>query len=167
MSERFKISVEVSGQATAYLRTLSDPSKVLSALARTTDQQNQYTVGHIQKDYMSLPSDGPTAPDGLRVKSNRLRSSIRASRTQWDANGMVSSIGSNVVYAGILETGGTTPPHVIEGKNGGMLHFNGIFRRRVNHPGSRISGRHYVENGIRDRLPNYTAAFGLTIERLT
>jgi hypothetical protein len=160
------IQIEVNGDAQAYLKTLSDPSRVLRALQRTTDRENKITVGHIQKYYMSLPSDGPTAPDGLRVKSNRLRGSLRANPAGFNEDGLVSSIGSNVVYAGILERGGTTKPHVIEAKNGRALFFNGIFRRRVKHPGSRIEGRHYVENGIRDRLPDYTRAFGKTIAKL-
>ena len=160
------IQVELNGDAEAYLKKLSDPSQVLTALQRTTDRENQFTVGHIQKDYMSLPGDGPTAPDGLRVKSNRLRGSLRASKARFGDDGIVSSIGSNVVYAGILEDGGTTKPHVIEARNGKALFFNGVFRRRVTHPGSRIEGRHYAENGIRDRLPDYTRAFGETIARL-
>lgn len=161
------IQVELNGDAEAYLKKLSDPSQVLTALQRTTDRENQFTVGHINKAYMSLPGDGPTAPDGLRVKSNRLRGSLRASRARLGGDGIVSSIGSNVAYARILEEGGTTKPHVIQAKNGKALFFNGIFRRKVNHPGSRIAGRHYVENGIRDRLPAYTEAFGQTIAKLS
>jgi hypothetical protein len=69
-------------------------SKVLTALQRTTDRENQITVGYIQKTYMSRPSDSPTSPDGLRVISNRLRGSLRASRTRFDNNGLLSSIGS-------------------------------------------------------------------------
>jgi len=160
------IQVEINGDAQEYLKTVSNPAKVALALAGTMDRENQFTVGHIQKDYMSLPGDGPTAPDGLRVKSNRLRGSLRASKARFGGDGIVSSIGSNVAYAGILEDGGTTPPHIIEAKNGKALFFNGIFRRRVKHPGSRIEGRHYAENGIRDRLPDYTRAFGQTIARL-
>lgn len=153
------IQIEVSGDAQAYLKTLSDPNKVYSALSRAMDNENQYTWDHIRARYMQFSKAGPTTMDGLRMVSNRLRNSLRASKARMSSDGIYSAIGSNVVYAGILEEGGTTKPHVIEAKNGKALHFNGIFRRKVNHPGSRIEGRHYVRRGIEDRLPNYSAAY--------
>jgi len=48
-------------------------------------------------------------------------------------------------------------------KNAKALAFGGIFRRSVNHPGSTIEGRHFVQRGITDRLPDYGSAFTRTI----
>ncbi len=55
-----------------------------------------------------------------------------------------AQIGSNKVYAAIHQLGGKTKPHVIEAKPGKMLHFGGVFRKRVNHPGSNIPARPYL-----------------------
>lgn len=157
------IEIKLSGDAPAYLKSLADPNQVLPALIRTQDGETQVTVGYIQRTNMSLPADGPTSPVALRVISNRLRGSLSASRTVSGADGLRSAIGSNVVYAGILEEGGTTKPHVIRPVNGKALAFGGRFFKKVNHPGSKIGGRHYVRRGVTDRLPAISAAFSKTI----
>jgi hypothetical protein len=60
------------------------------------------------------------------------------------ADAVLSAIGSNVVYAAILEFGGDTKPHVIKAKKGGALKFilggQEYLRKQVNHP-ARISSR--------------------------
>lgn len=156
------VQITVHDDATKALERL-EPAKILPRLARVIDYQNQLTVAHIQRDYLSLPKDGPTSMDGCRVITNRLRGSIRAQKSTLDGNGIRSSIGSNVVYAHILEEGGNTPPHKIVARNAKALAFNGIFRRSVNHPGSHIEGRHYVRRGIADRIQVYNRALSLTI----
>ena len=52
--------------------------------------------------------------------------------------------GSNLVYAGIHQEGGTTKAHEIKARNAKALHFNGIFRRSVQHPGSKIPARPFM-----------------------
>ena len=94
MSEPFQITI--SGDAQAALKKLADPSQVLGALAHTMDQQNLFTVGLIQREHLSYPRTGPSVPDGLRLQSNRLRGSIRASKARFASGGIESSIGSNV-----------------------------------------------------------------------
>ena len=161
------LDITVSGDAMEYLRNLADRSKVLPALQRAMDRQNTLTVSYIQRNNMSLPKDGPTSLSGLRVRSNRLRSSLRASRATITGDGIQSAIGSNVEYAAILEFGGTTAPHVILPKRKKALAFGGKCYGKVNHPGSRIEGRHYVRRGIEDRLGDYTSAFTKTIFALS
>jgi len=90
----------------------------VAQLARAIDRENQFTVGYIQRNKLSLR--GPTT---LGVVTNRLRSSIRASKARWSGTEIESSIGSNLVYAGIHEFGGTTKPHIIEAKPGHALAF--------------------------------------------
>ena len=165
MNEAIKITA--SGDALEYLRKLGDPSVVLKGLLRTMDKQNQLSVSYIQRNYMSLPGDGPTSSTSTRVHTNRLRSSMRASQATLSGDGIVSAIGSNVVYAAILEEGGTTKPHVIRPRNKKALAFGGKCYVQVNHPGSRFEGRHFTRRGIEDRLGDYTAAFAETIVKLS
>lgn len=47
-------------------------------------------------------------------------------------------------YAAILHFGGKTRPHEIRAKKRKALHFLGIFRKKVNHPGSDIPARPYM-----------------------
>ena len=80
---------------------------VLNGVARGMDEANQVTIGVIQKDFLSFPKSGPTTPDGLRVITNRLRGSIRASKAVISGDTVQSAIGSNVKYAALHEFGGT------------------------------------------------------------
>jgi phage gpG-like protein len=100
---------------------LNDPAGLARALLHAMDYQNQLTVSHIQEAYASFPADQPTTMEGLRVISNRLRSSYRASDATITAAGVMSDIGSNVVYAGIQEFGGQTRAHDIVARNGKAL----------------------------------------------
>lgn len=55
-------------------------------------------------------------------------------------------IGSNLVYAGIHQTGGKTKAHAIKPRNarGKALRFNGRFFKSVKHPGSAIPARPFL-----------------------
>ena len=70
-----------------------------------------------------------------------LQQSIRiTSVDEWAAR-----VGSDRPYAAIHQLGGTTPAHVIAATRARFLAFQSgdamIYRRRVNHPGSRIPAR--------------------------
>lgn len=94
----------------------------------------------------------------LHVRTGTLRRSITERVTQ--AGGSVTGIvGTNVKYAHIQEYGGKTSPHVIEAKRAKALAFPGsgpgakdglIFRRSVNHPGSRMPERSFLRASLRD-----------------
>lgn len=81
------------------------------------------------------PSDKP-----LLVKRGTLRSTI--SFNAFPDGSVV--IGSNLVYAGIHQEGGTTKAHEIRPRNEKALRFNGIFRKLVKHPGSDIPARPFL-----------------------
>lgn len=161
------MDITVSGDAMEYLHKVADPSKVLPALQRAMDGQNLITAGYISQKYLRLPGNGPTSMDGLRFRTGRLFGSIRPSKATLSGDGIVSAIGSNMQYAAILEFGGTTSPHVILPKRKKALAFGGKCYGKVNHPGSKIEGRHYVRRGIQDRLGDYTSAFTKTIFTLS
>jgi phage virion morphogenesis protein len=55
-----------------------------------------------------------------------------------------AGVGSNKVYAAIHQFGGTTKAHVIHPVNKKALAFNGIVRKSVNHPGSKIPARPFL-----------------------
>lgn len=171
--------IQISGDALATLPKLRDAEGLGHALARTMDEQNQYTIAHILRDYVSFPKDGPTWPLGLRTISGRLRGSIVAAKAVPTATGVESSIGSNVVYAKIHEEGfsGTetvaahtrrqfTTGKALFGKKTKIarVHTGDIqvrsFTRNMHMPARRPIG-----HGIEDRLADYGAAFDATILR--
>lgn len=82
------------------------PRRVLVGIARGLDKANQLTVGVIQRDFMSFPKSSPPTMEGLRVITNRLRGSVRASKAVIAGDTVTSSIGSNVKYAALHEFGG-------------------------------------------------------------
>lgn len=96
----------------------------------------------------------------LNVRSGNLRRSIQSqvANQSTEVSGRVFS-DSSVRYAAIHEYGGTTRPHFIEAKPGGVLAFQSggrtVFARRVNHPGSKIPARPFMRPTLaeyRDRI---------------
>ncbi|WP_313377786.1 phage virion morphogenesis protein [Achromobacter insolitus] len=53
-------------------------------------------------------------------------------------------VGTNVVYARILQEGGRTSAHVIRPRDAKALRFNGGFYAKVNHPGSTFPARPFL-----------------------
>ena len=158
MSEPFQITI--SGDAQAALKKLADPSQVLGALAHTMDQQNLFTVGLIQREHLSYPRTGPSVPDGLRLQSNRLRGSIRASKARFASGGIESSIGSNVSYAVVHEFGADVPSRPTRSRNK-------YYAKK--HPTTKaysMPERRPVRRGIEERADEYTTAFEKTIFKL-
>lgn len=80
------------------------------------------------------------AQNKILQSSGRLASSIQA---QSDANSAV--VGTNLVYAAIHQFGGKTGPHQIRPLNKKALAFGGIVRKVVNHPGSKIPARPFLQ----------------------
>lgn len=94
----------------------------------------------------------------LNVRTGALRRSIfsRVTETRTEIVGRVASSG-DVKYAGIHEFGGVTSPHTIEAKRGQALRFmlNGkeMFRRSVNHPGSKMPKRSFLRTSLAEMRP--------------
>ena len=186
MSQAFDI--QISGDLVAQIPRLKDPAGHSRAIAREMDYQNQLTVARIQAGHLS----GPTTDSSLSVRTNRLRGSAKANRSESEQTGpavgksiimgnqVVSSIGSNVVYARIHEFGGVIQRTVKAGSvklrtnKQGQLFLRGklaTFANRkhklfktVQFAGGKsytitIPARAPFGHGIADRLPEYTAAF--------
>lgn len=188
MSEPLAIYVQLTPEAEALVRSLpSLPQRTLDALGRAMDKENQLTVAHIQRDYLSFPKSQKPVPLGLRVQSNRLRASVRASKAVAVGQEITSGIGSNVGYAALHEFGATFTRTSKPGKvrlrtdrKGNLLRNarNGaVFAQRLHTRAREVSyagGRTYsvtvperapVRRGIADRLADYSASLSIAIEQ--
>ncbi len=157
------------------------PAAMRRSVARSMDQQNLLTVSRIQQDYMSFPKDQPATLQGLRVITNRLRASVRASKTEISGDHITSAIGSNVKYAAIHEFGGvihrTVKPGSVRlrtnaagdlllqpGRRGAVFAANRHKRvRTVQFVGGKsydttIPARAPIQKGIADRIEEYKGA---------
>ena len=198
--------VTISPEAQELIKRMRGDTGLGLAVCRLMDLENELTVGHIQKDYLSA-----RGPMTLGVVTYRLRGSIRPSRSYPDGQGARSSIGSNVVYAGPHEFGfdGTVqvPAHKRSnrsfgdkyGVNGETVNYAtalrmGVLTKSQASQAAKASGkytfakrgakqtavggevtvkahkmhmkvkaRHYVFNGIKDRLQAYGNALSRAI----
>ena len=89
-----EVYVTISPKAQELINRLYAVDQLGVILCPVIDKQNELSVAHIQRDYLS--QQGPMT---LGVITNRLRSSIRASSAYPDGSTIRSGIGSNVVYA--------------------------------------------------------------------
>jgi phage gpG-like protein len=100
--------MEINSTAQDMLRRIQTfNAEVPQDIARTMDRENQETIGQIQQTRMTGKGPFPPAQGRLGVRTNRLRSSVRASKARVFGGEIASSIGSNVEYAAIHEFGGT------------------------------------------------------------
>jgi phage gpG-like protein len=164
------IKIELDANSRRWLRDLREfAPKVMGAVAQAMERENALSVGAITTERLSFPKEGPTVAIGLRVITNRLRGSIRATVPEISGTDVTSTIGSNVKYAAIHEFGGRTAPHVIKAKPGKTLAFSiggkQVFAKSVNHPGSKMPARRYVSGVVEERAPRYTEAIGAAIEK--
>ena len=157
-----EIQIQISGDAQAVVDRIADKPGLLSAMAKALDLQNEYTIGYIQQKKLS----GPTSPDSLSVRTGLLRRSIRRTDTVITANGLTSSIGSNVAYAGIHEFGGTIPAHTIKATGRALVFLYGgkkVFARSVKHPGMTLPARRFIMGSLEERADSYSAALSNAI----
>jgi phage gpG-like protein len=100
----------------------------------------------------------------LTARSGRLRSSVKSQliETAYTVGGRVFT--SGVPYARIHEYGGITRPHVIAAKNSRSLAFvwgnrGQVFFKSVNHPGSRIPQRSYMNSALESMRDEIVEAY--------
>ena len=185
-----RVNITLSPESKAYIESLEKmPADMPRVIARVMDKQNNLTVAYIQRTYLSFPKDGPPQLNGLRVQSNRLRGSIRASKAVITGAGISSAIGSNVKYAALHEFGGkftrTQKPGVVRLRadaGGNLLRQDispnlAVFAARrhkrvveVQHEGSTYTvtypERMPVRRGINDRMGAYRDAIGTAIVKM-
>jgi phage gpG-like protein len=114
-----RVTIRLSDEARRVVaRYRALPARMLQAVARAMDEQNQLTIGVMVEKRLSFPREMPPTPDGLRVITNTLRKSVLARPVEVGAGGVVrSSIGSAVRYAALHEFGGVAqrPEHTRRG----------------------------------------------------
>jgi phage gpG-like protein len=114
---------------------LGEELAVISADAFENEQDP--STGRQWDALRSPRADGSTSP--ALDDTSRLRLSLTRELL---ADGVI--FGSNVVYAGIQQSGGKTQAHDIAPRNAQALRFNGRFAKKAKHPGSNIPARPYL-----------------------
>ncbi len=91
---------------------------------------------------------------GIKTDGGRLAASITTSPVYRVGDSLMGIVGTNLKYARIQEEGGKTSAHVIRAKNADALHFfiggKEIFRKSVNHPGSKIPAHWYMRKTMEE-----------------
>ena len=156
-----QVKIELTEEAKSTMAAVQQlPSALLLGIARAMDKENGLTVAHIMQDYLSFPPQGPPSPIGLRVQTNRLRGSVRASKSVIVGQMVESAIASNVKYAAVHEFGfqGTEQVRAFtrHGKSGEIAVR--AHTRRVN-----IGARAPFQRGIADRADNYASSISRQI----
>lgn len=159
MPSAFKI--DLTDEAKATVRATDRlPAETLAGVAKAMDLQNQFTIAHIVRAYLSFPKQNPPVDIGCRAVTGLLRGSIHAGKAVVTGQTVDSSIGSNVEYAAPQEFGATIPAHTIRPKPGNKaLRFKigerVVFAKSVNMPEVILPGRGFIQHGIVDRLGDY------------
>ena len=98
--------IELSAEARALVERMGSSAVVLDAIRRGMDFQNQLTLGEIVEKRLTGKGPYPVSEHRLGERSHLYRKSVRAAAAVVNGGTVESSIGANVVYAGIHEFGG-------------------------------------------------------------
>jgi len=155
------------------------PLALKPALVAAIDRQNELTTGYIQRNKLSV-----RGPQTLGVRTNRLRLSARPTKAVVSGDAILSSIGSNVKYAGVHEFGYDGTVRVrsftrrqvsndqVRGQGrrgfrarerGDRVVASGIARVKAHTRRVRFPARAMFRGGIEERLPNYSRAISSAI----
>ena len=152
------MNIEITGVAEAVARL--DPRELLSRVARGMDKANQLTLSYIQRNKLS--QKGATT---LAVRSNRLRSSARATAAVITGSSVESTMGTNVKYAAVHEYG--CGPYTIRARKGKAMRWGNAtgvhFARTVRHPG--FPARRMFGSGIEECADIYNRKIGEELSR--
>lgn len=100
------ISINLTDEARAVLAAVKTlPARTLREIAKAIDFENQLSVAHIAAEHLTGQGPFPVEQHRLGVRTNRLRSSLRASEATIEGQSVESGIGSNVIYAAVHEFG--------------------------------------------------------------
>lgn len=165
--------VQFSADQIAKLKRCADelPGQALAAIQRGVNRASQLVVAGIQEKRLTGQGPFPVSEGRLGVRTNRLRSSLRATAAQTQDGEVTATIGTNVVYAAIHEYGGVIERTVKPGsvrlrtdKKGNLLTRGNlaIFAKRshklakeVSYAGGKqyrivMPARHWFSKGIAD-----------------
>lgn len=186
-----ELAINIGPEAEALARRLADTAGLKTAIGREMDAQNDLTIGHISTARMRGNNNKPfpVSDHKLGIRSAKLVQSIHATKSVATGDGVQSSIGSNIKYAGIHEFGGTIKRVLLagsvrlrtdragnllrQGKNGKLAVFARKSHKRFTTAsfsgGKRfetvIPARAPFRHGIQDRLDETGKAVGGAIIR--
>jgi HK97 gp10 family phage protein len=129
------------------------PGKVAAALRRAVEAEAIKLTAYVKEQKLS--------GQALKTQTGTLQRSINY-QLQDEGDRIAATVGTNVVYAGIHEYGGTTRAHVIEARQGKALAFQmggqDVFFKRVNHPGSHMPERSFLRSSLEENAGSIKAA---------
>ncbi|MEO5804104.1 MAG: hypothetical protein ABIR24_11305 [Verrucomicrobiota bacterium] len=102
------ISIKLTAESELVMKRLQAfPGVVLGRVARAMDKENHTTIGHISSVRMRGNNGKPFAPalGILGIRTGHLYKTLRQSAASVVGSEVVSSIGTNVEYAGVHEFG--------------------------------------------------------------
>lgn len=157
------IAIELESDVRRLVDRIDDaPERMLRAIAGALDLENELTVGHIQATKLSR-----RGRNTLGVVNNRLRSSVRPSRARIAGDKVVSSIGSNVRYAGVHEFGfsGRVTVKAHTRRGGGITRHLESVSVRQHSRDVKIRARAPFRRGIAERRGDYSSSISDAIRR--
>lgn len=177
MSATFSITLSPKAKALLAAAT-AWPITLKGAIAAALDAQNELTTGHIQRTKLSV-----RGPQTLGVRTNRLRLSARPTKAIIAGDAILSSIGSNVAYAGVHEFGfkGKVPVAAfvrhqfsndqvrgqrrgfVARRKGERIQATGFARVRAHTRNVNFPARAMFRTGIEERQAKYAAALSRAI----
>jgi phage gpG-like protein len=177
------VSISLSPAAAALLRRAPQwPAAMAQAIAKGMDYENELTIGHAQARKLSRRS-----ATTLGVVTNRLRSSLNQVSAVINGNSVISSIGTNVAYAGVHEfgfdgrvqvkaftrrvntyAGGTKFVATLQKsgrivKKKAKITATGTQQVRAHSRQLKMPERSFIRSSIRERLPAYGATLSARV----
>jgi len=129
------------------------PGKVAAALRRAVEAEAIKLTAYVKEQKLS--------GQALKTQTGTLQRSINY-QLQDEGDRIAATVGTNLVYAGIHEYGGTTRDHVIEARKAKTLSFQmggqDVFFKRVNHPGSHMPERSFLRSALEENAGSIRAA---------
>jgi len=167
------LNITITDDIAEALRAMKGfPQKMLRAVARAMDLENQHTVAHTSERRLTGTGPFPPSENRLGVVTNRLRNSLRATKAEVDGTTVVSEIGSNIKYAAVHEFGFSGPVFVNSHERKSFLrNVVGKKKRKrvaatiVTGHGRNVSipARAPIGTGIQERAGNYSTAISSAI----
>ena len=133
----------IVGTEGVFARLDQIPGKVAAALRQAVEAEAIKLTAYVKEQKLS--------GQALKTQTGTLQRSINY-QLQDEGDRIAATVGTNVVYAGIHEYGGTTRAHVIEARKAKALAFQmggqTVFFKRVNHPGSHMPERSFLRSAL-------------------
>lgn len=154
-----QVTIKLTPEAQAALKALGKiEGSVAKEITRAMDKQNELTVAHIAEFRMRGNNNVPFPPADrvLGVRTRNYRLSLYATDAKATRDGVVSSIGSPLNYAGVHEFGFTGQVNVPE-------HQRGESTVQAHTRAVSIPARQPVTAGIEDRQDAYGEAMSQAV----